>query len=199
MADSCLLQQSHSTACACIQFRSQTSAPPSTRRPHRQQRQAPRRLSCASVAQTAESALQVRPASVEVGFGTCWPAPRLHVFGASTRTFVGPQGGTFTVRGSLETACQPDGIYQTLIDYANLPKVFKNLDSCKSWTEAGQKKLLQVVFHADASPCHCLAAMRVSFATAYFEGNLPALASSAVNGGWGKLPAAMHAIFKAAA
>ncbi|KAK9818614.1 hypothetical protein WJX74_001276 [Apatococcus lobatus] len=68
--------------------------------------------------QTAESALQVRPASVE--------------------------GGTFTVRGSLETACQPDAIYQTLVDYANLPTVFKNLDSCRSWTEDGQKKLLQV-------------------------------------------------------
>ena len=54
------------------------------------------------------------------------------------------QGGTFTVNGSLETDSRPDVVYQTLVDYPNLPSVFKNLDDCKTWTEGGQKKLLQV-------------------------------------------------------
>ena len=139
------LQQRQPITRRCIHFlRSETPSPALSRRPPVVQRRAPRRASCAGVTQTAESALQVRPATVEAGRHCSGRHSAPTWLRLATKDFDESQGGTFTVRGSLETACQPEAIYQTLIDYANLPTVFKNLDSCRSWTESGQKKLLQV-------------------------------------------------------
>ncbi len=152
------LEASPASLCKCRGVPRFFQSPPILTSRHRQKQRRPfSQHVCASVAHTAEGALSVKPASVKVGIASGCYQPciaskcvkfMLHVDMIQEQDFkcalTNGQGGTFTVNGSLETGCDPELIYQTLVDYPNLPNVFKNLDACRSWTEAGQKKLLQV-------------------------------------------------------
>lgn len=54
------------------------------------------------------------------------------------------QNGVYTVGGSIETPITTSKVYDMLIDYPNLNKVFSSIDECHTLTEKQALQLLQV-------------------------------------------------------
>lgn len=60
------------------------------------------------------------------------------------RIGVASQNGIYTVGGSIETPITRSKVYDMLIDYPNLNKVFSSIDECHTLTEKQALQLLQV-------------------------------------------------------
>ena len=54
------------------------------------------------------------------------------------------QNGVYTVGGSIETPIKASAVYNMLVDYPNLNKVFSSIDECQTLTEKQALQLLQV-------------------------------------------------------
>ena len=54
------------------------------------------------------------------------------------------QNGVYTVGGSIETPLKTSQVYDMLVDYPNLNKVFSSIDECHTLTEQQALQLLQV-------------------------------------------------------
>ncbi|KAL3160715.1 hypothetical protein ABBQ32_010626 [Trebouxia sp. C0010 RCD-2024] len=54
------------------------------------------------------------------------------------------QNGIYTVGGSIETPVTQSKVYDMLIDYPNLNKVFSSIDECHTLTEKQALQLLQI-------------------------------------------------------
>ncbi|KAL3139314.1 hypothetical protein ABBQ38_003652 [Trebouxia sp. C0009 RCD-2024] len=54
------------------------------------------------------------------------------------------QNGVYTVGGSIETPVTQSKVYDMLIDYPNLNKVFSSIDECHTLTEKQALQLLQI-------------------------------------------------------
>jgi len=59
--------------------------------------------------------------------------------------FLGVLNDMQTVRGVLETAADPDLVYDVLTDYDSCSRVFRNISGSQTlFSEAGQKQIVQV-------------------------------------------------------
>lgn len=93
----------------------------------------------------------------------CLSTPRLHVISQAALTtgqasqaspvvegsqaevvFLGTEGGTFSVKGLLQTTMSPDMVYNILLDYDNSSRIFRNIkESAVEEDEKGQRVLNQ--------------------------------------------------------
>jgi hypothetical protein len=64
-----------------------------------------------------------------------------------TIDFLGVLNDMQTVRGTLQTAADPDLVYDILCDYDSCSRVFRNISGSQTlFTEAGDKQVIQVGF-----------------------------------------------------
>ncbi len=62
------------------------------------------------------------------------------------------QNGVYTVGGSIQTPVSTSHVYDMLIDYPNLNRVFSSIDECHTLSEQSALQLLQVC--TLQNPCH---------------------------------------------
>lgn len=85
-------------------------------------------------------------------------ADKTYCLSASVTARVGCalQNGVYTVGGSIETPVTRSKVYDMLIDYPNLNKIFSSIDECHTLTEKQALQLLQVAGIDMSGPVACL-------------------------------------------
>ncbi len=58
------------------------------------------------------------------------------------------QDGVYTVGGSIQTPVSTSHVYDMLVDYQNLNRIFSSIDECHTLSEQSALQLLQVCLSA---------------------------------------------------